>query len=131
MFLHLLNKPQKEAFLVLAQRMSMVDGEDDMSELDALDALKSRLGLTANPNMTAVLADPDVSAFTTKQSQVIAMLELLSLVYADDYLHDAESDMIGEMSMSFGFDQEELNELANWAMSSIELARKGEALMQA
>lgn len=130
MYLHLLNKKQKEAFLVLAQRISMIDGEDDLSELDALSDLKGRLGLTANPDMTAVLADPDVSAFGTHKSRVIAMVELLTLAYADDYLHDAESDMIGQISQDFGFDQNELNKLATWAMSALALSREGEALMQ-
>jgi len=130
MYLHLLNRKQKEAFLVLAQRISMIDGEDDLSELDALSDLKGRLGLTANPDMTAVLADPDVSAFGTRKSRVIAMLELLTLAYADNYLHDAESDMIGNISQDFGFDQEELNKLATWAMSALALSREGEALME-
>lgn len=129
MFLHLLNLKQKEAFLVLAQRISMIDGEDDMSELDALGDLKSRLGLTANPSMTAVLADPDVSAFTSRKSRVIAMLELLTLAYADGYLHDAESDMISDVSTAFGFDQDDLNALAAWSMEALELSKRGEALM--
>ncbi len=129
MFLHLLNKAQKESFLILAQRMSMIDGEDDMSELDAFQSLKSQLGLTHNPGMTAVLADTDVSAFTTYKSRVIAMLELLRMVYADDFLHDAEAGMISDISAAFGFDQEHLNALATWAMDAIELTRRGEALM--
>ncbi len=129
MYLHLLNKNQKEAFLILAQRISMIDGEDDLSELDALNDLKGRLGLTANPDMTAVLADPDVSAFGTHKTRVIAMLELLTLAYADDHLHDAESDMISEISQKFGFDQDMLNTLASWAMRALELSRQGEELM--
>lgn len=129
MFLHLLNPVQKKAFLVLAQRISMIDGEDDMSELDALGDLKQRLGLKDNPDMTDVLADPDVSAFKNRSSRVIVMLELLTLAYADNYLHDAESSMISDISTAFGFDQDELNALAGWAMDAIELTKKGEALM--
>ncbi len=129
MFLHLLNQTQKASFLVLAQRISMIDGEDDLSERQALNDLKDRLGLTANPDMTSVLADPDVSAFTDRKSRVIAMLELLTLAYADNYLHDAESDMIGTIAGDFGFGQDELNKLAGWAMSALELSRQGESLM--
>lgn len=130
MFLHLLNQKQKEAFLVLAQRISMIDGEDDMNELDALGDLKKRLGVTTNPDMTAVLADPDISAFTSRKTRVITMLELLTLAYADGYLHDAESDMISDLSAAFGFDQDDLNGMAAWAMDALELSGKGEALME-
>ncbi|NQV99268.1 MAG: TerB family tellurite resistance protein [Rhodospirillales bacterium] len=129
MFLHLLDRKQKDAFLVLAQRISMIDGEDDLSERDALIDLKSRLGATANPDMTAVLAEPDLSAFTTRKVRVIAMLELLTMAYADGYLHDAESGMISDLSAAFGFDQSDLNSLAAWAMEAIALSRKGESLM--
>lgn len=129
MFLHYLNSKQKIAFLVLAQRMSMIDGEDDRSERDVLNGLKGRLGITANPSMTAVLGDPDVSVFRSRKSRVIAMLELLTLAYADGYLHVAESDMISDITGTFGFDQEELNALAAWAMDALELTRQGEKLM--
>ena len=130
MFLHLLSHKQKEAFLVLAQRISMIDGEDDMSELDALGDLKGRLGLTANPDMSAVLADPDLSAFTSRKTRVIAMLELLTLASADGYLHDAESHMISDLAAEFGFDQDDLNGMAAWAMDALELTQTGESLME-
>jgi len=129
MFLHLLTEPQKTAFLVLAQRISMADGEDSMSELDHIEDLKKRLNITAPPDMAAVLGELDLSAFDTRQSQVIILLELLSIVYADNYLHEAESSLIGDVAATFSFDQEDLNAMAEWAMASLDLIKRGEALM--
>jgi len=129
MFLHLLNEPQKTAFLVIAQRISMADGEDSMDEVTQLEDLKKRLNTTTPPDMSAVLGELDLSAFTDHQSQVIILLELLALVYTDGYLHEAESSLIGDIAATFGFDQEALNTMAEWAMKSIELTSRGEALM--
>jgi hypothetical protein len=131
MFLHLLNPAQKKSFLVLAQKISMIDGEDGRRELDRLDHLKIALGLPEGPDMRAVLGDLDIEAFDTRQSRSIAMMELLSLAYIDDYLHEAESDLIGDIAVAFGFGQEDLNKMAEWAMSSLELVTRGETLMKA
>jgi len=129
MFLHLLSVPQKESFLVLAQRLSMVDAEEDGSELRKIEELTRRLALPAGPNMAAVAVDLDVSAFDSRQSRSIAMMELLSVAYCDDFLDDAESNMISDIAVAFGFNQEDLNKMAKWAMSSLDLTRRGETMM--
>ena len=129
MFLHLLSTPQKESFFVLAYRLSMIDAEQDRSELRRLEDLKRRLGQLDDPDMAAIAAELDVSAFDTTQSRSIAMMELLSLAYSDDFLDQAESDMISDIAVAFGFTQEDLNKMAEWAMSSLELINRGEAMM--
>jgi len=42
MFLHKLNAEQRKAFLVMAQRISMADGEDDMGELGPVEIQDSQ-----------------------------------------------------------------------------------------
>jgi len=130
MFLHLLSQPQKQAFFDLAQRLSMIDGEEDVSELSMLNQLKFRLGLPDGPNMQAVASALDVSAFDTQQSKTIAMMELLSIAYVDDFLADAESQLISDIAVAFGFNQSGLNKMAEWAMSTLELVNRGEALIR-
>ena len=131
MFLHLLTAPQKQSFLNLAQRLSMVDAEQDSNELDKLEDLKRRLALPIGPDMAAVAGDLDVSAFDNHRSRSVVMMELLSLAYSDDVLDDAESELISDIAVAFGFTQEDLNTMAEWAMSSLELTRRGEIMMNA
>ncbi len=73
--------------------------------------------------------DLDVSAFDTRQSRTVAMMEILALAYADDYLDEAESNMISDIAVAFGFSQDDLTRMAEWAMSSLELISRGEAMM--
>ena len=129
MFLHKLNAEQRQAFLVMAQRISMADGEDDMGELDDIENLKAQLGLSYNPDMSEVLGDLPLTPFDTVESRVIAMMELLAIAYTDDYLHEAESDLIGDVASAFGFSQEQLNAIAGWSMNALDLRREGEALL--
>jgi len=68
MFLHKLNAAQREAFLVMAQRISMADGEDDMGELDDIENLKAQLGISYNPDMSEVLGDLPLAPFDTSES---------------------------------------------------------------
>jgi len=131
MFLHLLTSPQKQSFLDLAQRLSMIDAEQDGSELNKLEDLKRRLTIPEGPNMATVAGDLDVSAFDSHRSRSVAMMELLGLAYSDDFLDDAESEMISDIAVAFGFTQDELNKMAEWAMSSLELTRRGEIMMNA
>ena len=113
----------------MAQRLSMVDAEQDSSELGKLEDLKHRLGLPDGPDMAAVAGDLDVSAFDNHRSRSIAMMELLSLAYSDDFLDDAESNMISDIAVAFGFTQDDLTRMAEWAMSSLELTHRGETMM--
>jgi len=129
MFLHKLNTAQREAFLVMAQRISMADGEDDMGELDDIENLKAQLGVSYNPDMSAVLGDLPLEPFDTQESRVIAMMELLAIAYTDDYLHEAESALIGDVAAAFGFSQEQLDTIAGWSMNALDLRREGEALL--
>jgi len=131
MFLHLLTLPQKQSFLDLAQRLSMIDAEQHGSERGELEDLKRRLALPERPDMAAVADDLDISAFDDHGSKSVAMMELLSLVYTDDFLDEAQSKMISDIAVAFGFTQEDLNIMAEWAMSSLELTRRGEMMMNA
>ena len=90
MFLEHLNEPQKHAFLVLAQRITQADGEDAADEQDALQTLCAEMGIPFDVDMKAILADVDVRPFDNHRSRVIAGLELMRLVHADDYVHEAE-----------------------------------------
>jgi len=90
MFLEHLNEPQKRAFLVLAQRITQADGEDAADEHTALEALCAEMEIAFDVDMKAILADIDVAAFDNHRARVIAGLELMRLVHADDYVHEAE-----------------------------------------
>ncbi len=129
MFLHHLNEDQKVAFFTLAHRVSMSDGEDGMDEMEALEDLKRRMGIVADPEMSAVLGDLHLEPFDTPKSRAIALMELLTIVYSDGFLHEGEAKLIGEIATGLGIDQERLSKMAEWAMNALDLEADGESLI--
>jgi len=128
-FLHLLKEQQKEAFLTLAQRLSMADGEDDPDELAALHDIKLQMNFAGNADMSNVLGDLPLAPFESGRDQSIVLMELLMISYADDYLHQAEAALIGEIAAAFGVDQDRLNVMAEWAMDALDLKRGGDLIL--
>lgn len=115
MFLEMLNTEQREAFLVLAGRVAISDGEDSIEEMEAIDAVRREMGLQNDIDMKKVLADLDVTAFDTHKSRVIAALELLQLAYADEYVHEAEIAEVRDVCEAMGFPEEWLSTMGEWA----------------
>jgi len=129
MFLHLLSEPQKQALSVLARRLLTISGAANAQQGDRLADFNRRLALRSSATVNGEVQELDVSAFSSRQSQSIAMMELLAIVYADDVMDEAESNMIGDLALAFGFDQDNLNRMAEWVMSSLQLTRRGEVMM--
>lgn len=115
MFLDKLNSAQRDAFLVLAGRLAVADGEDSAEELEALTELKKEMGITREVNMDEILAEIDVRAFDTHKARVIAGLELLRLAYADAYVHEAEVVEVRNVCTAMGFPEEWLTTMGEWA----------------
>jgi len=115
MFLQFLNPQQQRAFMVLAQRLAMADGDDADEEQEALDAVQAEMGQTFDIPVGEILGALDVSAFDTPTARTLSMLELLVLAYADEYLHEAESTIVSEIAVAFSINQDQLNDMAVWA----------------
>lgn len=115
MFLDLLNESQREAFLILASRVAMSDGEDSAEERDALESLRREMGIHHDVDIQAVLGDIDVRSFDTHRTRVAAALELLRLAYADEYVHEAEIAEVRDICTAMGFPEEWLSTMGEWA----------------
>lgn len=124
MLLHYLQSDaQRECFLVLAHKLTMCDGEDAPEEEEALRRFKAEMGGKVTAPMDKVLGPVNVSPIDNDPLRVAAMLELLALVYSDDYLHDEETRLIGEIAGSFGFDQAALDVMVEWAWRVLDARR--------
>jgi uncharacterized tellurite resistance protein B-like protein len=124
MFLEMLNMPQREAFLVLASRIAISDGEDSVEEQAAIEVLKAEMGITDDVDLKRVLSDIDVSAFDTHKARVIAALELLRLAFADEYVHEAEIAEVRGICGAMGFPEEWMSTMGEWATRFNELEGK-------
>lgn len=121
MFLHLLNDTQKTKFLVFAHKLAMCDGEDTSQEEDMLLQLQQEMETDIKVPMAEVLGEIDVRAFSTMDARVIAMIELLMVAYTDNYVHEAEAELISDIAHRFGFSQQMLDRLVDWAGRALAL----------
>lgn len=115
MFLEQLNEQQKHAFLVLAQRVTQADGEDSADEHAALDALCQEMQIAFDVDMKAILADINVDHFDSHSTRVIAALELMRMVHADDYVHEAEITEVLAICQAMEFTDPWIVTMREWA----------------
>ena len=115
MFLDMLNSEQREAFLVLASRIAIADGDGSADEMEAIEKLRHEMGVTIRIDMTRALADIDVAAFDNRKARVIAALELLRLAYVDEYVHESEIAEVRDVCEAMGFPEEWLSTMGEWA----------------
>jgi uncharacterized tellurite resistance protein B-like protein len=115
MFLKELSEPQKQAFLVLATRITQSDGEDSADEFEELQKLSAEMSIEYHVEMSDVLGDIDAAPFNTQRSRIITALELMRLVYADDYMHEAEVAEVQHICRALDFNPDWVATMAEWA----------------
>jgi uncharacterized tellurite resistance protein B-like protein len=115
MFLGQLNDSQKRAFLVLAQRITQADGEDSVDEHEALEALCAEMAIPFEVDMKSILADINVSTFDDHRTRVITGLELMRMVYADDFVHEAEVAEVMAICRAMQFPEPWVVTMREWA----------------
>lgn len=116
MFLRELDEEQRETFLILAHRLAAIDGEDSPEEERMLQELRAEMDIDSTIDMSRVVAQElDVGAFDSHRVRVIAALELLLLAYADEYVHEAEVQLVTDVCFAMGFNEEWLAVMGEWA----------------
>ena len=91
------------------------DGQDSADEFEALENLCGEMGIALDVDMAAVLGDVDVVHFDTHRSKVIVSLELMRLVYADDFIHEAEVAEVLLICREMAFPDEWIVVMIEWA----------------
>lgn len=129
MFLHYLTDAQCPAFLGLVRHMVLVDERFDLREWKRLDLMRAEMGLPAATPIPetnlATLALP----FTTRRSQLVALLELISLGYSDEDFHPTEHSIIQELAAIFALETTDLLLLENWVLRQRALLQEAERLL--
>jgi uncharacterized tellurite resistance protein B-like protein len=129
MFLNLLEKEEKMAFAVLAERMIQTDGIVVGSEAVAIAALKGEMGIeSADAGGRAV--EELAAVFASRRSKVAALLELIGLGYSDTSFHVTERSLVWKAAAEMGISADELAHLEGWVQKYVELVRQGMVFMR-
>lgn len=129
MFLNLLTDRQKQSFLALATKVVMADGGVVPEENVTLDVRKGEMGGNIMAPPEEIFGEPNFSVFDTEQSRRIVVMELMVLAYSDDEYHVTERPIIEAFANEFGFTEDDLKKIEDWAVRQSPLSIEGWAML--
>jgi hypothetical protein len=129
MFLNRLTIEQKKAFLAIAMKIVGADRRLDPKERRTIEAMRYEMGLLVETDIPMGSIEELTKPFDTRQSQVILMLEGISLALVDEEFHGEEEKILRALALIFGFSEKEATAMENWVLRSKELQKEAETMM--
>jgi hypothetical protein len=126
MFTHTLQLEERLVLLSLAILLVHVDGNVDSTESTRLRALRREMAL---PSDTELPEDPVgmlPQPFSSMESRVRVLLELLLIAAADDYFDPRERDFIGNVAEQVSIPSERLEAMIGWTREHAQLMKAAE-----
>jgi uncharacterized tellurite resistance protein B-like protein len=130
MFLNRLKKKEKKAFLELAHYVARSDG--DFSEDEKVIIEKYCMEM----QIENTVFDEDkfdiyntLSKFESESSKKIVLLELMALIYSDDFLHEGERVVLEKILEEFDLSYDLSIVYTEWAKTMLSLYKQGNALI--
>src|SRR5688500_5907314 len=121
MFLHHLSDNEKKAFLTLAKEFILVDGELQQEEENLMRIMKAEMNIEEGYPEGQIRRDELFKMFSTRRSQMTAVIEMQGLGYANMEYHVQEKAFVSEMAEAFGINEEELAEIDDWVVRQVAL----------
>ena len=125
MLLQTFNKDEKLAFAELAKIVIAADGIFHDKEMEIyhdicieMDIKEDDVHQVENKNIEEL-----IYIFSTRNSQIFAILELLSIAYVDDYYAIEEKSLIGKLSNLIGIKKDQLLKMQEWGKNRIQLGQ--------
>jgi uncharacterized tellurite resistance protein B-like protein len=131
MFLNRLEKEEKIAFLELAHYIARSDNDFSKLEENIINEYCIEMQIY-NVNFDENLFDIDktLSKISDKKSQKIVLLEVITLIYSDNYLHIGEQKVLDTIVEKFDIDKTLYVVYTEWAKSILALYIQGDALIE-
>jgi len=129
MWLTSLETEQRKALLGLAHNVIVSDGLLDPNEEGMLDQFKREMDLNPRLESDYLELDGIEAIFASRQSRVIALLNLIRLSYAEGAFEIEEECLLKEISRTFEVSDAEFMLLDNWVRRLIALEDEARSLM--
>ena len=114
MWLASLSEEQRHALLRLAHNVVVSDGILDPNEEGMMNEFRREMELVTIEEPEYLALDGVEQIFDSRTAQVVALLNLLKLSYADGAFEIEEECLLKEVSRAFGIPDEEFLLLDNW-----------------
>ncbi len=129
MFLNLLDRDEKHAFALLAEKMIQQDGIVVGREAAAVAALRAEMGVAQ-----ADRADRSVkelaATFSSRRSKIAALLELIGLGYSDTSFSVGERSLAAQVAREMDVADDEVEKLEAWVQRHVALIREALVMMR-
>jgi tellurite resistance protein len=129
MWLSRLSQQQRVTLLGLAHNVVVSDGLLDPNEEGMLDEFKREMELNPQTESQYIELNGIDRVFDSRQSQAIAMLNLLRLSYADGAFEIEEECLLKEVGRAFGLRDSEFQLMDNWVRRFIALEEEARSFM--
>ena len=131
MFLNRLNDVEKKAFLNLAHYIARSDNDFSQSQQDIISTYCTEMQIDdIDFDKESFDLDETLNLVKNQKSRKIVMLEIMALVYSDDYLHPAEKEVLDKMIEVFELNSNLSIIYTQWAKSMLALYIQGNALIE-
>lgn len=129
MWLSSLTAKQRTALIGLAHDVVESDGLLDPSEELMMSEFKREMSLTSSEPTGHMDLEGIENIFHTKREQVIVLLNLLRLSYADGEFNVDEESLVKEIALAFEMEDEEFRRLDDWVRRLIEIELEARSMM--
>jgi len=131
MFLGLLNKKEKVAFLKLAHHVARSDGDfsEKQNEIISTYCFEMQVDDISYEEKQFDLKNI-LNNFTTDKSKKIAMLEIMALIYSDNIVHEEEQKLIDAILETFGFSKLVAHLYLEWTKTILSVSEQGKLLIE-
>lgn len=129
MWLSSLQPEQRRALLGLAHNVIVSDGLLDPNEEGMLDQFKREMELAPEEEADYLELSGIEKIFDSRESRVIALLNLIRLSYADGAFEIEEECLLKEISRTFQVSDEDFLLLDNWVRRMLALEDEARSLM--
>jgi len=130
MYLNYLKENEKLAFLKIAHIVALSDGDFGENEKIIIGSYCNEMemeNIEFDINNTSI--DLLSEEFETVQSKKIVILELMSIVYADNDFSESEKETINKLIKNFSIDSSFLDDVKIWSQALLNIIKQGENLV--
>ncbi len=131
MFLNRLNDEEQVAFLELAHYLARSDNNFSVSEEDIINNYCVEMQIeNIEFNVNKFDIYNTLGKIKNKKSQKIVLLEIMALIYSDNFLHEEERKVLEKILEEFNLNYHLATVYGEWAKAILSLYIQGNALIE-
>jgi tellurite resistance protein len=131
MFLNRLKKKEKSAFLELAHYIARSDGDFSEEQKSIIEKYCMEMqmdDIEYNPTKFDIYTT--LRKIKSHRSKKIVLLEIMALIYSDDFLHEEERKVLEKILEEFDLNYNLSIVYTQWAKAMLSLYTQGNALIE-